>query len=218
MKLIPVIDLLQGQAVMALRGQRQSYQPLSTPLCPDSRPEQVIEAYLGLYPFDCIYIADLDSIQSQGNNHKTITSLQRRFPHLQFWVDAGYPVLPHSPPIIPVIGSESLQSSDLAVLPSLSGNWILSLDFKGNGFLGPLELLENTMLWPKSVIIMTLAKVGSLEGPDWNRLRSVVQRDPSRHWIAAGGIRHQQDCNRLARFGIHCVLVASALHYGKIKL
>ncbi|MEW8382346.1 MAG: nickel transporter, partial [Candidatus Thiodiazotropha taylori] len=62
MKLIPVIDLMNGIVVRAIRGQRQSYLPSSTPLCQSSQPEAVISALLSLYPFDTLYIADLDAI------------------------------------------------------------------------------------------------------------------------------------------------------------
>ncbi len=216
MKLIPVIDLLQGQAVMAQRGQRQSYQPIHTPLCPTSHPRQVIEAYLELAAFDCIYIADLDSILKSGDNHRIIAALEQYFPHLSFWVDAGYPTFHSAPSQIPVIGSESLRSCDLAALASLAPRWILSLDFKGNDFLGPQALLEKKSLWPESVIIMNLAKVGSMEGPDWGRLEYLIRQNPAKRWIAAGGIRNQHDIDRLAKIGIDSVLVASALHYGNI--
>lgn len=216
MKLIPVIDLLQGQAVMAQRGQRKSYKPIHTPLCPKSHPRQVIEAYLELADFDCIYIADLDSILKSGDNRRIISALQKNFPHLNFWIDAGYPTFHPTPKQIPVIGSESLQTSDLAALPYLSPRWILSLDFKGSDFQGPQTLLEKKALWPESVIVMNLAKVGSMEGPDWNRLASLIRRDPAKHWIAAGGIRNQQDIDRLAEMGIDSVLIASALHHGNI--
>ncbi len=64
---------------------------------------------------------------------------------------------------------------------------------------------------------MTLARIGAGEGPDWARLALIRdQAGPEREVYAAGGVRDAADLERLAAEGIAGVLVASALHGGKL--
>lgn len=123
------------------------------------------------------------------------------------------------PPIAtPVIGSESLASLDdyrrarAAAGPAAP----LSLDFRGEAFLGPRALLDDAALWPARVIVMTLARVGSGEGPDLARLRSIIARAGGRSLYAAGGVRHAADLRALRDIGAAGALVATALHAGRI--
>ena len=91
---------------------------------------------------------------------------------------------------------------------------ILSLDFRGDSFVGPKALYDAPHLWPKRVIIMTLARVGGDAGPDMDRLLEVKRRAPNVMLYAAGGVRGAFDLMRLDQIGISGVLVASALHDG----
>ena len=50
---------------------------------------------------------------------------------------------------------------------------VLSLDFRGDAFQGPQEILAEPALWPQRVIVMTLARVGSGAGPDLERLAAI---------------------------------------------
>lgn len=217
MELIPVVDLRQGQAVMAIRGQREQYRPLATPLCRDSDPLRVVSAILRLGQFRILYIADLDAILEKKDNGIIISRIRRAFPHLHLWVDRGWPPIEPSAGLTPVVGSESLGPDWKHALARIKEPWILSLDFSASGFLGPEDLLEEPARWPPAVILMTLAKVGSQSGPDWPRLTTFKHRYPKTCWIAAGGIRGSQDLTRLKRLGIGLALVASALHYGLIR-
>lgn len=217
MELIPVVDLRYGQAVMAIRGQRQHYRPLHTPLCSDSNPLRVVSALLELGPFRTLYVADLDAILKTGDNGIIISRIRNTYPHLHLWVDRGWPPIKPTAHITPVIGSESLGSDWKHTLAALQDPWILSLDFGAKGFLGCEDLLQEPTRWPPMVILMTLDKVGSRSGPDWSRLTAFTQRYPNTCWIAAGGICSSQDLTRLKALSIHRALVASALHYGLIR-
>jgi uncharacterized protein related to proFAR isomerase len=92
----------------------------------------------------------------------------------------------------------------------------LSLDFRGDQFIGPPELLENAALWPQRIIVMTLARVGSGEGPDLARLGAIIARAGSREVYAAGGVRDAEDLRALRGIGAAGALVATALHSGAI--
>jgi uncharacterized protein related to proFAR isomerase len=61
LKVIPVIDVLDGLAVNAVRGRRQEYQPLNSTLCNSFEPIVVAKAFKTL-GFNELYIADLDGI------------------------------------------------------------------------------------------------------------------------------------------------------------
>ncbi len=201
---------------MARHGLREQYRPLHSPLCPSSDPLMVVAAYLRLYPFRVLYLADLDAINHQEDNGIILSRIHRAYPDLILWIDRGWPPVPYHRTQTPVIGSESLKADWQQTLASIRTPWILSLDFDTAGFRGPETLLENPGRWPPEVILMSLAKVGSEAGPDWQRLRYFLDIQPEHLWVAAGGIRHQQDLLRLETMGIQRALIASALHQGKV--
>jgi len=77
-------------------------------------------------------------------------------------------------------------------------------------------VFENPQRWPQRVIVMTLERVGSLEGPAGDRLREVRGAAPDKNVIAAGGVRDARDLDMLEALGMHAVLVASAIHDGNL--
>ena len=98
-----------------------------------------------------------------------------------------------------------------------SAPWVLSLDFRGDAFLGPAELLDRPELWPDRVIVMTLARVGCGEGPDLARISEISAKGRGRRIYAAGGVRDVGDLEAARRAGAAGALVARALHEGTIK-
>jgi len=218
-EVIPVIDLKPGKAVRPVAGNRAGYRPLATPLCPDGDALTCIAGYLGLYPFQRLYIADLDAIQGGARQDAVLQAIRNAFPQLGLWVDAGF----SSPDAAkewaglglghPILGSESLTDAR----PVSTGDAILSLDFRGDRFLGPRALLDSPESWPADVILMCLHDVGMGGGPDMARLaRIIAAAGPSRHIFAAGGVRNRADLQALAALGASGALIASALHSGTI--
>jgi len=219
--IVPVIDLQGGLVVRARAGDRGSYAPIVTPLSASASPVEIVAALLRAWPARQVYIADLDAIQGRGAQDGDVAAIARRFPELELWVDAGFGSedqvrrygLPPTGRI--VLGTESQR--DEGLLLSLRDRAILSLDTKGDLRLGPARLHEDAALWPSTVIVMTLARVGMDAGPDLDRLRSVTMRAPGRAVIAAGGVRSVADCGALQAIGVSGALVASALHDGRIR-
>lgn len=210
-----------GQVVRAYAGRRDEYQPLKSVLCDSSRPEAVVEGLLTLYPFRRIYIADLDAILGRGNHRAVLEALYRAHPDLEFWVDGGFVDVAAAKAWQdkglgrPVLGSESL-----AALPergALRADSVLSLDFRGEDFLGPAALLREAERWPEEVIIMTLTRVGVGAGPDLAFLAQLQGLKPACRLYAAGGVRHVADLSALAEAGASGVLLASALHDGNLS-
>jgi len=223
MLVIPVIDIRHGCVVRAAGGRRDDYQPIKTPLSQSSKPLDVARGLLGLHDsLRALYIADLDGIEGRGRNLEMLISLSEALPDVQLFIDDGsaipdaLAVYRERPSLWPVIGSESLASaSDLAPLTSASPNVVLSLDWRGDEFIGPPAVLETAEAWPRNVIVMTLARVGSGRGPDFDRLRLVKALAGDRRIFAAGGVRHAEDVIALSGLAAG-VLVASALHDGAI--
>ncbi|MGZ4959200.1 MAG: HisA/HisF-related TIM barrel protein [Methylomonas sp.] len=219
MKIIPVIDLKDGQVVHAVRGDRNHYRPihLNSCLTQSSNIDAVLTGFLQLHPFDTFYIADLNAILGDGNHDKFVDTLLYKYPDIDFWIDNGAQVsdidIRRSGNCQTVIGTESQHS-----LPSgLSGNFILSLDFKHQQPAGDQTWFSDSVLWPRDVIVMTLARVGSNAGPDFQKLRELRTTYPDKNFIAAGGIRHGGDLLKLDAMGIGAALLATSLHTGALS-
>jgi phosphoribosylformimino-5-aminoimidazole carboxamide ribotide isomerase len=185
----------------------------------------VVGGYLTVYPFSTVYIADLDAITGKGNSGPVIARLRQQFPDLCFWVDNGLTGISacrnwlHQGYGDLVIGSEAQR--DVSAISNLmqdnsADRIVLSLDFKDGKFLGPDGLREQPSLWPQRIIAMTLSRVGSDTGPDFSLLDQLRTKAPTKKLFAAGGVRGGEDLIELNRRGISGVLVASALHAGRI--
>jgi HisA/HisF family protein len=218
MQIVPVLDLKDGRVVRAVGGRRDAYRPIVSPLSPTSEPADVVAGFASLFPFSAFYVADLDAIEACGDNRDAILALTEAFPDVRFWVDAGADCArwPRAPQVAPVIGSESVRSIDALRALRREGNAILSLDFRGDDFLGPDALLASPREWPQRVIVMTLARVGSNAGPELNRLAELRRLSPGTQFFAAGGVRGAQDMEKLAAAGAAGALVASAMHDGAL--
>ena len=93
---------------------------------------------------------------------------------------------------------------------------MLSLDFRGDAFQGPPEILAEPGLWPQRIIVMTLARVGSGAGPDLQRLAAIRSVAGEREIYAAGGVRDAADLVGLKAAGASGALIATALHERRI--
>jgi uncharacterized protein related to proFAR isomerase len=222
MHVIPVIDIRLGVAVRAIRGDRAHYRPIETALAVGCDPVALALGYCALHPFRTIYVADLDGIEGRGRNDGILDRLTAAAPHVEFWIDDGSATLAAAEGILRrpncalVVGSESLRPLDDLLGLKGAGKLVLSLDFRGPEFVGPARLLKQPALWPNRVIVMTLGRVGSGEGPDLERLREIVGHAPANAVFAAGGVRNLADLIAARQCGAAGALVASALHNGNL--
>ncbi|MBV8850708.1 MAG: histidine biosynthesis protein [Methylobacteriaceae bacterium] len=214
MEIIPVIDLKGGVVVHAKHGERGSYRPIVSRLASSSAAHDVLSGLLRLHPFKTVYVADLDAIEDEGDHSQLVSELARAHPSIAFWLDAGMKRPHDNANIRHVLGSESMKGDKGDPIDAAT---ILSLDFRGDDFIGPLSLLERPAHWPDRVIVMTLARVGSGAGPDLARLTSIKQHAGARRVYAAGGVRNRSDLEALKDAGMAGVLVASALHDGRLS-
>ena len=225
MEVIPVLDVARGLVVRAVRGDRANYKAIETPLAVGSDPVAVAKGLKVLYPFRKIYVADLDGIEGRGRNVHLVPSLSSVFPNAEIWIDAGSGSrsaargLLAAPVTTLIVGSEAIESIAAMkdVMAEQPARTVLSLDFRGDEFLGPDELLRDESLWPNRIIVMTLGRVGSDEGPDIVRIRDIAKRGAGRRIYAAGGIRNRADLDSVKAVGAAGALVASVLHNKKIS-
>ena len=178
----------------------------------------MVRAYLSVYPFRTFYIADLNAIENNGNNHALITRLLETHSGISLWIDSGPdPFINDNSAcfrdrVCNVLGSETGISIEQLDYYTRKTDCILSLDFRGGGLLGNPDLPAQPSRLPQRVIIMNLERVGSHAGPDLEHIRSLLNRLPGKQLYAAGGVRNKGDLRLLADLGVHGALVATALH------
>lgn len=224
LQIIPVIDIRGGRVVHARGGNRQQYPALKSLLTNSVTPAEVISDLLKCLPFQQLYIVDLDAIEQGSHRMYFYKALCRAFPQIEFWIDSGIRQLTALSTssqvnnLRMVAGSETLVDSSMLTQGGGDACLILSLDRKNQSNLGKAELFTETRLWPKSVILMNLDRVGSKLGPDLEWLQTQRSKAPEVAWYLAGGIRNDADLIKAQQYGAAGVLVASALHNGAISL
>lgn len=217
MQIVPVIDLKDGLVVHAVRGNRTDYQPIHTfsSLTRYSTIDAVVNSFLSLYAFKQFYLADLNAITGTGHHQPLIETLLKHHPELDFWIDNGSQ-LSNLTECLPnqtwIIGTESQKT---CIAPN-GKNFILSLDYREQQQIGDDGWFNDSQHWPVQIIVMTLNRVGSNNGPDFDKLGHLIQKHPDKQFIAAGGIRNIADLISLKQLGVHAALVSTALHNGRI--
>ncbi|CAB3683467.1 HisA/HisF-related TIM barrel protein [Paraburkholderia rhynchosiae] len=248
MQVIPVLDLLDGNVVRAVRGERTAYLPIRSPLAATSEPLHIGRALLAASGARTLYIADLGAILQHGAHVETLAALRAALPGTDIWLDAGYadyasmqalferidasgrrngtdPLAPHDlATLVPVFGTESLRDITALHAAETAGlSPILSLDHRAGQLLtaeASSDIFELARSWwPRRVIAMTLDQVGSYDGPDLATFERIRANAPAHtDVIGAGGIRHRDDMAAAARTGATAWLVASALHDRRIGM
>ncbi len=234
MKIIPVIDILNGKVVHAKKGQRNQYKPIQSSLTDSADPVAVAKAFKHI-GFQELYVADLDAIIDCTDDFGVLKQMATET-GLSLMVDAGITSLERAQKLLDcgvakvIIGTETLRNADFvakAVKALGSDRVVVSLDFKSDrvlakaGFEGcsdPLCMLEGfKKAGLLGVIILDLARVGSGEGVNLDFLRRALGLGGLDVYVG-GGVRDFEDLQVLAGLGVAGVLVASALHSGKISV
>ena len=234
MKIVPVIDILGGVAVHAIRGERSEYEPLKSVLCPSTDPLDIAMAFKKL-GFNEIYLADLDGIITGHPNFSVMRQIVETT-KLSLMVDAGITDVEEAKKLLNnhvskvIIGTETLPSMNFVreTVATLGKEQIIvSLDLKGERVLGKLgsgqpnnplyalkEILKTSI---NQIIVLDLARVGSGEGVNMPLLQKIMKNLGVEVFVG-GGVRGMADLKDLANVGVFGVLVATALHSGKITV
>jgi len=234
LKVIPVIDILNGVAIHAVKGKRREYKPLKSTLCTSSCPVKVASAFEKC-GFNELYVADLNAILDKGDNVNALNEI-RKNTHLQLMVDAGASNLNQVRKLLGqgvskvIIGTETLTDLDFvktAVEHFGTEKIVVSLDLKAGKVqskskviqaMTPLSFAcELQSLDVSELIVLDLAKVGSGEGVDYSLLQDMVD-NLTLKVLAGGGVRDTNDLTVLMNIGIYGVLLATALHSGRVSM
>jgi phosphoribosylformimino-5-aminoimidazole carboxamide ribotide isomerase len=233
LKIIPVIDVLGGITVHAVRGRRKEYQPLKSVLCGSSDPVDVAASFEAL-GFDKLYLADLDAIAGGKPDFSLLKIITNKI-KLDLMVDAGITNLEKANELFRsnvsqvIIGTETLPSISFvaeAVETFGSEKIIVSLDLVKERILSCFELgklaeparflRELEKRGVSQIIILDLAKVGSGEGVNMTFLRELLT-NVNANVLVGGGVRDIGDLFELNDIGVFGVLMATSLHSGKIS-
>ncbi|CAD5372159.1 Nickel transporter [Rubrivivax sp. A210] len=231
-QLIPVIDLLQGRVVRAVRGDRRSYKPVVSQLCGSSEPLEVATILCEHCDAGRLYVADLDALMGGVAQQAALQALLAGLPDTELWLDAGFAdaaaaqallaaLGPQAARVVPVLASESLRSrralEEAFAATSLGRDRAaLSLDRRDGQRLDTAGCWDAPELWPQRVIVMTLERVGSGAGPDLETMAALRRLAPQARLVGAGGVRSAADLAQAAAAGAEAWLVASALHDGQL--
>jgi phosphoribosylformimino-5-aminoimidazole carboxamide ribotide isomerase len=234
MRILPVIDLLEGRVVRGVAGKREEYRPVNSVLVPGSDPLSIAKAIRARFGLTELYVADLDAILSRRANIAVLAALNDA--GFSVMVDAGIRRSEDAESILAagahkvVAGLETLAGpSELMRLVRQYGadRVVFSLDLQDSRPLGdtvrwggaaPLEIARQALeAGATELIVLDLAGVGTAEGvPTLSLCREIRKLHPQTAIITGGGVRGAADLRRLAKEPIDAVLVASALHNGAI--
>ena len=234
MNILPVLDLTNGVVVRGVGGRRREYRPIVSQLTTSVDPLDVAQALHDRFGFDEFYLADLDAIAGRPPSLPVFARLLNKGHRL--WVDAGLGSdLTHTRLLADIgirhiiAGLESLEGpAQLRQLLDVHGpsSLIFSLDMKhGQPLAG--DAWSRADAWDIAgqavrfgvlrMLVLDLAAVGVNRGTPTaelcGRLRTAF---PSLEISTGGGIRGVDDLRKLQQAGIDHVLVASALHDGRL--
>ena len=227
MRVVGVIDLKDGTAVHAVRGERERYRPVRSVVSGDDGDAvSLARGFRSVLGLEEVYVADLDAIAGDGDNRAVIAALARE---ARLLVDAGVSEPGRARELLDlgahrvVVGTETLPDPD--ALDAL-GQVILSIDLRDGRLLSPdpqlaglpapeaLARLHRPEL--REVIVLDLARVGSGAGLDFELIGELHAAFPDIELLAGGGVRDAADLRALAEAGAAGALVATALHTGVI--
>jgi phosphoribosylformimino-5-aminoimidazole carboxamide ribotide isomerase len=234
LQILPVLDLLQGVVVRGVGGRRDEYRPVVSRLVDTPDPLSVARAFGDRLGLTRLYVADLDAILHERPNEEVYRLLAAE--GFELLIDAGLRSVASAEVILAaggakvVVGLETWPApEDLARLCENVGpeRVIFSLDLKLGEPLGDLSrwhtfdplaiALQAVQAGVSQIIVLDLAQVGTGTGVTTSDVcRRLLERSLGLSLITGGGVRDVSDLNRLAGLGIDGVLVASAIHDGRI--
>ena len=233
MRVVGVIDLKDGAAVHAVRGERERYRPVESVITTDGGdPVALARAYRSELGLEEVYVADLDAITGSSMFSASIGPLAQE---ARLMVDAGVSEPEKARALLAlgaqrvIVGTETLSGPEaldrlLDELPA--GTVTLSVDLRDGRLLSPdpqmkglpapdaLQRLHRPGL--RDVIVLDLARVGSGAGVDIGLIGDLHDSFEDLQLLAGGGVRDADDLRALAAAGAAGALVATAVHKGVI--
>ena len=235
MKVIPVIDVLNGVAVHGIRGERKRYQPLKSILCKSADHPPAIASAFDSLGFSSLYLADLDAILKNSANFHIYKQIVTNT-GLDLMVDAGIADVTKAEDVLNagvsriVVGSETLASLDFLghVIKAFGADKVVvSIDLKKGKLLSASEAIaamdavsfaqELCKIGVNQIIVLDLGRVGTEHGINLPLLKAILEKTGV-EILVGGGIRSLQELEQLRKLGVSGALVATILHNGKLDV
>ena len=234
-KIIPVLDLLDGSIVHAVKGIRENYKPLDSYLFDYPDPNIIISVLYNKYKFNEFYVADLNAIMRSEPNHEIILKILEK-PYINMLLDPGIKeledVIQFSSLGIKnlILGLETLENKDIilkSIQLDLFKKLYVSIDMYSEKITtriqeyqySPISEIVNDLgnLGVSRIILLDLKRVGSKEGgvPElYKEIRRIFEGEI----LVGGGIKNLNDISVYHQFGFSGVLIGTALYDGTINL
>jgi len=228
MKVIPVIDALNGVAVHGIRGERKHYHPLKSRLCKSTDPLELVSLFESL-GFTDLYLADLDAILDNKMNLNLFKQISQTT-SLDLMVDAATSNLVDAKKLVDtkvpklVIGSETLENLDFvqhAVKEFGNDNVVVSVDQKNGKLLSRSDVISSLTvccfigklvdLGVNQIIFLDLGRVGTEHGTDFGLIQSIIETTEV-ELLVGGGIRNLNELEKLRNIRVFGALIATVLH------
>ncbi|MHA1349504.1 MAG: HisA/HisF-related TIM barrel protein [Promethearchaeota archaeon] len=234
-RIIPVIDILNSQAVHAIKGEREKYKPLKSVLINDSNPTRIASKLKNEYLFNEFYIADLDAIL-QGKPNIAILLKILDIPGVEVMIDPGIKTEKNLEKYFKlnlkslILGLETLR--DLNVITRClklfdSNKIVVSIDMYNEVIQTNIKEIRNQNileivrkiedLGVVKIILLDLFKIGQKIG-GISALYLKIRKGFSGEILVGGGIKDIQDIKEYRSNNFSGVLIGTALHDGSIKI
>jgi phosphoribosylformimino-5-aminoimidazole carboxamide ribotide isomerase len=233
MRILPVLDAMNGEVVRGVGGRRQEYRPLVSRLTTSSHPLDIARAIRSHFGWSEFYLADLDAILGGEPAWATFAAL--REDGFRLWVDAGVRRMTRACQLAEagiesiVVGLETVAGpAELAAMARAFGErLVFSLDLRQGEPLGERAAWEGgdacsiaaraVRSGVRRLLVLDLARVGLGGGTGTRELRARLRADfPQVEVSAGGGVRSRRDLEEWRDGGVYAALVASALHDGRL--
>ncbi|RCS49447.1 hypothetical protein DTL42_13050 [Bremerella cremea] len=236
--ILPVMDLRLGQVVRGVAGRRDEYLPVQSRYVDDSRPGTIAMLLAQTFGFRDCYVADLNAIAGGQVDAATLEAIAVQ--GLNVWLDAGVGSVARWQacsenlrgwsPFRWIVGLESLVSWQAmrqlveAIEPE---RLVFSLDLKqGKPLtnrpelvgLSALEIAKTVAgMGVGTLLVLDVEAVGEGTGARTEDLLDEISREvPEIELVAGGGMASPAGIESLMGHQVRRVLVASALHDGRI--
>jgi phosphoribosylformimino-5-aminoimidazole carboxamide ribotide isomerase len=231
MDIIPAIDIIDGKCVRLTQGdyaQKKVY---------NEHPLEVAQAFedAGL---GRLHLVDLDGAKAGAvKNWKVLESLASK---TSMVIDFGggiksqedVEIVFNSGAALATVGSVAVKDGPLFLswLEQYGAdNFLLGADVKHEK-IAVGGWLETTDLWiydfiddymgkgVRQLFCTDVSKDGLLQGPSIDLYKNILEKFPSLHFIASGGVSSMEDIYRLAEIGCKGAIVGKAIYEGRITL
>lgn len=230
MKIIPAIDLLDGQVVRLQKGDYAKKTVYNDH--PVEEAAKFKEA-----GFSHIHIVDLNGAKSgEFENLPIIKKIIKKLglsvqtgggvrsqKDIDQLIDAGLSGV--------ICSSMTVKKPDewIAAIKKHPEKMILGLDLKDGkmaygGWLKTSDRSISDFLKPmqdaglKTVLSTDISRDGMLSGPNIEMYKELQSDFPNLNWIASGGVSNSDDLKRLKKIGVYGVVVGKAYYEGRIRL